>query len=122
VFFAFDLLHLDGQDLRDCPLLERRERLRGLIKPDKRSSIQFSDHVEGDGAKFFDAASGLEGIVSKRAASRYRSGGSRSWLKTKNMVEGEFILVGTQRDLDGVSGLEGTDSSIGGHQAAGARG
>jgi bifunctional non-homologous end joining protein LigD len=76
VFFAFDLLHLDGQDLRDCPLLERRERLRGLIKPNPRSPIQFSDHVESDGAQFFKAAAelGLEGIVSERAASHYRSG------------------------------------------------
>jgi bifunctional non-homologous end joining protein LigD len=100
VFFAFDLVHLDGQDLRDCPLLERREHLRGLIEPDPRCPIQFSDHVEGDGAKFFEAAAelGLEGIVSKRAASRYRSGRSRSWLKVKNMVEDEFVLLGTERD------------------------
>ncbi len=100
VFFAFDLLHLNGQDLRGCPLLERRALLRKLIKPDTRSPIQFSDHLEGDGAKFFKAAAelGLEGIVSKRAASRYRSGPSRSWLKTKNMVESEFILLGTERD------------------------
>ncbi len=77
---------------------------RELIKPDKRSPIQFSDHLEGDGAKFFKAAAelGLEGIVSKRAASRYRSGPSRSWLKTKNMVESEFVLLGTDRDSDGV--------------------
>jgi hypothetical protein len=103
-----------------------------------------------DGARFFKAAAelGLEGIVSKRPASRYRSGPSRSWLKTKNMVESEFILLGTERDSDGVpwallasnrmasrvcrpgyiepaagaqSGLEGTDGSIGGRQAAGAR-
>ena len=40
--------------------------------------------------------------MSKRAASRYRSGPSRSWLKVKNMVESEFILLGTERDLDGV--------------------
>jgi bifunctional non-homologous end joining protein LigD len=45
---------------------------------------------------------GLEGIVSKRAASCYRSGPSRSWVKTKNMVESEFILLGTERDSDGV--------------------
>ena len=104
VLFAFDLLHLNGQDLRGHPLLERRALLRKLIKPDPRSPIQFSDHLEGDGAKFFKAAAelGLEGIVSKRAASRYRSGRSRSWLKTKNMVESEFILVGTDRDSDGV--------------------
>ena len=99
VFFAFDLLHLDGQDLRGQPLMERRALLRKLIKPDTRSPIQFSDHVEGDGARFFKAAAelGLEGIVSKRAASRYRSGRSRSWLKTKNMVESEFVLLGTDQ-------------------------
>jgi len=63
------------------------------------------------GAVFFKAAAklGLEGIVSKRAASRYRSGPSHSWLRrrdgqlqTKNMVESDFILLGTERDSDGV--------------------
>jgi len=104
VFFAFDLLYLNGQDPRGCPLLERRALLRKLIKPDPRFPIQFSDHLEGDRAKFFKAVAGLglEGIVCKRAASRYRSGRSRSWLKTKNMIEGEFILLGTDRDADGV--------------------
>jgi bifunctional non-homologous end joining protein LigD len=104
VFFAFDLLHLDGHDLRRTPLIERRAALRGLIEPDPRSPIQFSDHVDCDGAKFFKAAAelGLEGIVSKRATSLYRGGPSRNWLKTKNMVEGEFLLLGTERDSDGV--------------------
>jgi bifunctional non-homologous end joining protein LigD len=104
VLFAFDLLHLDGQDLRGQPLMERRALLRNLIRPDKRSPVQFSDHVEGDGAAFFKAAAeiGLEGIVSKRMASRYYSGPSRSWLKTKNMVESEFVLLGTDRDAAGI--------------------
>lgn len=104
MFFAFDLLHLDPQDLRKAPLVERRVALRRHIEPDPCSPIQFSDHVDCDGAKFFKAAVeiGLEGIVSKRMASRYRSGPSRSWLKTKNMVESEFILLGTERDSDGV--------------------
>src|SRR6476620_5948250 len=53
VFFAFDLLHLDGQDLRKALLLERWEALRKLIEPDPRSPVQFSDHVDCDGAKFF---------------------------------------------------------------------
>jgi bifunctional non-homologous end joining protein LigD len=103
VFFAFDLLHLDGQDLRRTPLIERRAALRTLIELDPRSPIQFSDHVDCDGAKFFKAAAelGLEGIVSKRATSLYRGGPSRNWLKSKNMVEGEFILLGTERDSDG---------------------
>jgi bifunctional non-homologous end joining protein LigD len=84
--------------------MERRALLQNLIKRDPRSPLQFSDHVDADGARFFKAAAelGLEGIVCKRAASRYRSGPSRSWLKTKNMVESEFILLGTERDSDGV--------------------
>jgi bifunctional non-homologous end joining protein LigD len=45
---------------------------------------------------------GLEGIVSKRAASRYRSGRSRSWLKTKDMMESEFVLLGTDRDANSI--------------------
>jgi bifunctional non-homologous end joining protein LigD len=104
VFFAFDLLHLDGQDLRRTPLIERRAALRKLIEPDPRSPIHFSDHVDCDGAKFFKAAAelGLEGIVSKRVQSLYRGGPSRSWLKTKNMVEGEFILLGTEVDDSGI--------------------
>jgi bifunctional non-homologous end joining protein LigD len=104
VFFAFDLLHLDGQDLRRTPLIERRTALRGLIEPDPRSPIQFSDHVDCDGSKFFKAAAelGLEGIVSKRVRSLYRGGPSRSWLKTKNMIEGEFILLGTEVDDCGI--------------------
>jgi bifunctional non-homologous end joining protein LigD len=115
--------------------MERRALLRKLIKPDMRSPIQFSDHVEGDGARFFKAAAdlGLEGIVSKRAASRYYSGPSRSWVKTKNMVESEFVLLGTDRDAsgiprallasdrDGQRGLEGTDVRTGARQAAIAR-
>jgi bifunctional non-homologous end joining protein LigD len=104
VFFAFDLLHLDGQDLRGQPLMERRALLRKLVKQDPRSPVQFSDHIEGDGAKFFKHAAelGLEGIVSKRARSLYRGGPSKNWLKTKNMVEGEFILLGTEIDNSGI--------------------
>jgi bifunctional non-homologous end joining protein LigD len=92
VFFAFDLLHLDDQDLRRTPLIERRAALRKLIEPDPRSPIQFSDHVDCDGAKFFKAAAelGLEGVVSKRPASLYRGDPLRSWLKTKNMVESDL--------------------------------
>jgi ATP-dependent DNA ligase len=104
VFFAFDLLHLDNQDLRRTPLMERRAVLRNLIEPDPRSPIQFSDHADCDGASFFRAAVklGLEGIVSKRAPSLYRGGPSKNWLKIKNMVEGEFVLLGTEVDDSGI--------------------
>jgi bifunctional non-homologous end joining protein LigD len=53
VFFAFDLLHLNSQDLRRTPLIERRAALCKLIEPDPRSPIQFSDHVDSDGARVF---------------------------------------------------------------------
>ena len=106
-------LALIGQDLRGHRLMERRVLLRKMIKQFKRSPIQFSDHVEGDGGTFFKAAAelGLESIVSKRVVSRYHSGSSRSWLKIKNMVESEFILLGTEPDSDGVpSGAVGIRS------------
>jgi DNA ligase D-like protein (predicted ligase) len=104
VLFAFDLLHLDGKDLRRTPLIERRAALRKLIEPDAQSPIQFSDHAECDGLKFFKAAAelGLEGIVSKRVTCLYRPGPSRNWLKTKNMVESEFVLLGTEVDDSGI--------------------
>ena len=101
VFYAFDLLHLDGQDLRQRELVERRARLSEIIKP--TFAIRYSGHFEGDGPAFFAAAvkHGLEGIVSKRAASRYRSGPSKTWIKTKNVVESEFVLLGLERDTEG---------------------
>jgi bifunctional non-homologous end joining protein LigD len=104
VFYAFDLLHLDGRDLRRSPLMERRAALRKLIEPDQRLPIQFSDHADGDGASFYRAAAqlGLEGIVSKQAASLYRGGPSKNWLKTKNMNEGEFVVLGTEVDDSGI--------------------
>jgi bifunctional non-homologous end joining protein LigD len=94
VFFAFDLLHLNGDDLRRSPLLDRRAALRRMIEPDPRSPIQFSDHADCDGALFFKLAAdlGLEGIVSKRARSLYRGGPSKNWLKSKNMVEGSSFF------------------------------
>jgi DNA ligase D-like protein (predicted ligase) len=104
LFFAFDLLHLEGQDLRRTPLIDRRAALHKLIEPDPRSPIQFSDHTDCDGLKFFKAAAelGLKGIVSKRVRSLYRGGPSRNWLKIKNMVESEFILLGTEVDDSGI--------------------
>jgi DNA ligase D-like protein (predicted ligase) len=100
VFMAFDLLHLNGRDLRPSPLLERRNFLRELLgENDPGCCIHFSDHVIGTGADLFAAADrmGLEGIVSKRIASRYRSGPSKSWLKVKCFGEGEFVVIGTAR-------------------------
>ena len=82
---AFDLLMLDGDDLRRKPLRERKAALRKLLKRTK-GGIQYVEHVEGDGAEMFAAVCklGLEGIVSKKLDAPYRSGLSKSWLKTKN--------------------------------------
>jgi bifunctional non-homologous end joining protein LigD len=82
--FAFDLLHRDGRDLRPLPLIERRRRLERLLA---RSNVRCLRLVEAfdDGVKLLEAAERhhLEGVVSKRKASPYRSGPSRNWLKIK---------------------------------------
>jgi bifunctional non-homologous end joining protein LigD len=80
-FVAFDLISLQGEDLRQRPLEERRKALAQLVAG--VNSIQFSASVADDGAIVFDHACqmGLEGIVSKRAGSQYRSGASHNWLK-----------------------------------------
>jgi bifunctional non-homologous end joining protein LigD len=82
---AFDLLNLDGDDLRRHPLEERRDRLQRLVAAGV-AGIRFSEAIEAEGAVVFAKACkmGLEGIVSKRVGSLYRSGASRSWLKSKN--------------------------------------
>jgi len=83
--FAFDLLRLNGEDLRSLPLEERRARLRKAFRGSGKA-LRFSEHLEGDGPEIFRhaCALGLEGIVSKRWDARYRSGRSLTWLKIKN--------------------------------------
>ena len=82
---AFDLLMHDGDDLRRQPLRERKLALSKLLMR-SRGGIQYVEHTEGHGEKLFEAVCdlGLEGIVSKRLTSVYRSGPSRAWLKIKN--------------------------------------
>ena len=100
LFYAFDVLHLDGEDLRDHALVDRRATLRELIGRDRSNPLQFSDEFTGDSAAFFRACAehGLEGVVSKLASSRYRSGRSKMWLKTKCFTESELTLLGVDRD------------------------
>jgi bifunctional non-homologous end joining protein LigD len=100
IFYAFDLLHLDGKDLRTLPLVGRRAHLTELVATDPKSPLQFSETFIGDGSSLFEACAehGLEGIVSKRANSLYRSGGSKSWLKVKCLTESSFVIIGTDRD------------------------
>jgi DNA ligase D-like protein (predicted ligase) len=95
VYFVFDLLFADGRDLTREPLLERKERLRGLLKG-APSSIQFSDHHIGNGKPFLDAAckAAAEGIVSKRIDAAYAPGERGLWRKTKCYRMEEFVIAG----------------------------
>jgi ATP-dependent DNA ligase len=83
--YAFDLIELNGDDLRRDPLQVRKATLAS-IPAKARHGIRFNDHIESDGPTVFGHACkmGLEGIVSKRLGSRYRSGRSPDWLKFKN--------------------------------------
>lgn len=94
--FAFDLLELDGRNLTDLPLVERKESLRKLIGKGVGGALFYSEHIEGSGAKVLRAVckAGGEGIVSKRADSPYRGGRGRSWLKIKCGNEQEFVIGG----------------------------
>ena len=100
ILYAFDLMHLNGRDLRQEPLSERRRLLQRLIGNDDESRIQFSEEFHGDGAAFFEACAErkLEGIVSKLTTSRYVSVRSKTWLKTKCFTESSFVVIGTDRD------------------------
>jgi bifunctional non-homologous end joining protein LigD len=99
-YFAFDILHLDGHDLRRCPLIERKAILAGLLHSAGCSRLLYVDHVEEGGDRLLAAVRevGAEGIVAKRRAGLYRSGPSREWLKTKCSELGKFVITGF-RDL-----------------------
>ena len=103
-FIVFDILHLDGRDLRPLPLIERKTILeKVLAQLPVRSPVQFSSDVTGHGAKFFKLACRrhLEGIVSKRANAPYRSGRSGDWLKVKCTSRQEFVIGGYRRETTG---------------------
>jgi bifunctional non-homologous end joining protein LigD len=86
VFYAFDLLYLDGFDLRGADLVERKRVLESLLADAKGMQlIKYAEHIAGNGELVLDHACklGLEGIVSKRADAPYRSGKRPEWTKTK---------------------------------------
>jgi len=93
VCYVFDLLYLDGYDLREVPLVERKNLLQQILREDGR--VRFSDHVLEKGKELFEVATQrqLEGIVAKKIASAYPSGRTSSWLKIK-----------LERDIDAVVG------------------
>jgi bifunctional non-homologous end joining protein LigD len=95
LYCAFDLMFVDGEDLRKQPLLVRKERLKAILPRDKL--IAFSRHRKASGTKFFAEAErkGLEGIMAKRADSQYVSGGrTKDWLKIKTAKRQEVVIAG----------------------------
>jgi bifunctional non-homologous end joining protein LigD len=107
-FFAFDLLYLEGFDLRSAPLVERKRVLRMLIdEAGLKAPVVFSDHVVAYGEAVFAQACKLkwEGIISKRADAPYRSERNESWLKIKCTRRGKFPVVGFVKDPSGVAAL-----------------
>jgi bifunctional non-homologous end joining protein LigD len=109
VYYAFDLLHLDGRDLRPAPLVERKVILHRLLKGRPSSRLQYVDHVEGNGPEFFEQCRrmGLEGAVSKRADAPYLSGRSNSWLKVKCRQRGHFVIAGYVESSSRHRGIRG---------------
>jgi bifunctional non-homologous end joining protein LigD len=96
VFYAFDLLHLDGEDWRRRPLSERKRRLAELLQADRHGPIRYSDHVTAQGPAFLAECCrrGLEGIICKRADRPYSAGRSLDWLKVKCLGREELVIGG----------------------------
>src|SRR5258708_2480463 len=95
VLFAFDLIELDGRDLRKLPLVDRKGALRKLLAR-APGRLRYRDHLETDGAMMLSraCAMGLEGIISKHADAPYRSGRNPDWEKSKCLLRQEFVIVG----------------------------
>jgi len=92
----FDLLHIDGVGLKNCTLVDRKRLLQALLLSTPSPALRYSEHHIGDGATVFEVAakSGLEGIMSKRVASKYRPGRGNDWVKVKSVLSDEFAIVG----------------------------
>ena len=117
VYFVFDVLYLDGYDLRKAPLEDRKNVLanvlRGWSHPDH---IQLVEHFDVGGPQLFEQvlAHGFEGVVSKRRRSQYVAGKSSAWVKTKNKEQAAFIICGYEHSSD-----NGFELLLGYHDDAG---
>ena len=111
IFHVFDLIYLDGFNLTRTPLRSRKSLLESLFESvPAKSPLRYSDHVVGDGAKFFKQACryGIEGIVSKLAESAYESTRTRTWVKVKCIKRQEFVIAGftlSDKDFPGFGAL-----------------
>ena len=111
VFYAFDVLHLNGHDVTREPLIERRARLPATT--DGNPTIRISQELPGSAAAVVDAvrAAGLEGVIAKRKASLYQPGDrSADWVKLKLEKQQEFVIGGYRSD-----GANGVDALLVGY-------
>ncbi len=106
-YFVFDLLHLDGYNLRGLPLEARKALLQPLIEAVASSKIQFSQHLAIDAKEVLAHACslGVEGILAKQGSAPYTGGRSDTWLKLKCTHRQEFVVAGFTLPKDGGSGL-----------------
>jgi bifunctional non-homologous end joining protein LigD len=106
VFYAFDLLYLNGFDLRGARQIERKAALASLLEGIE-APIVYSEHRVGDGQEMFEHAAKLnwEGIVSKNADAAYRSNRNEAWFKIKTVQKGKFPIIGFVKDPTGVAAL-----------------
>lgn len=106
LLYAFDLLYLNGRDLRALPLAERRSMLAGLIGS-QHSSIRLSEEVNAEGAAFLKLACEmeLEGIIAKRVDAPYRSGRGGEWLKIKCVQSETFLIIGWVASASAFGGI-----------------
>jgi bifunctional non-homologous end joining protein LigD len=118
-YIVFDLLYLDGEDLRDTSQARRREQLRQLLADRKGALVRFSATLQGDPKKLLAAsrAAGFEGLVGKLAAAPYRPGRSRDWIKLKAGLRQEFVIGGFTEPQGSRTGLGSL--LLGVHDAAG---
>ena len=106
-YMVFDVLELEGRDLRLLPLVERKAILKTLLP--EAGPLRFTDHIEGRGEALFDLveAQGLEGVVAKRAASPYRETRSADWLKIRSETTEAFAVIGYTAPKGGRTGFGG---------------
>ena len=104
-YWAFDLLAFEGRDLRELPLLRRKELLRQVLPT--VGPIRYSDHIAERGVEMFRQVAdlGLEGVVGKRADSTYAAGRSRTWLKVRQVRSAEFAIHGFTEPKSGTTGF-----------------
>lgn len=107
ILYAFDLLYLNGQDLRMLPLAQRREQLGNVLGPAQHSSLRLSEEIDADGGAFLDLACklGLEGIIAKNRDAPYHAGRSGDWLKIKCVQSETFIIVGYEPSAVALGGI-----------------